>query len=301
MREQTALKPRPVAADDRPIAIVRPKPQTVPLVFASPHSGSDYPADFVRSSRLDALTLRRSEDSFIDEIFAAAADHGAPLVKALFPRAYCDPNREAYELDPGMFADPLPPFVNSASPRVAGGIGTIARVVANGADIYRGKLPFAEAERRIEGCWRPYHGALAELLAETKARFGAAILIDCHSMPSVGGPMDADPGRSRPDIVLGDRHGTSCAPPLTDLAERVLSGLGFKVVRNLPYAGGYTTQHYGRPAEGLHALQIEINRALYMDEDRIERRPGLAVVGQRMSRLIGELARLDPGELRPGR
>lgn len=297
--EGTARKPKSAVAGHTPIAVLRPAGRRAPLVLSSPHSGADYPLDFVAASRLDPLTLRRSEDAFIDEIFAAAPSCGAPLLKALFPRVYCDPNREPYELDPGMFAETLPDFVNSASPRVAGGLGTIARVVATGAEVYRDKLSFAEAEKRIEACWRPYHEAVAELLAETRAKFGVAILIDCHSMPSVGGPTDRDPGRTRPDIVLGNRHGTSCAPELIDCAERTLAGLGLGVARNEPYAGGYLTQHYGRPADGQHTLQIEINRALYMDEERIARRPGLARIMEQMTALVRALAALDPAAFRP--
>jgi N-formylglutamate amidohydrolase len=289
------IPPAPLAKID----VVRPIRQTSPLVLSSPHSGHDYPAEFVAGSRLDSLSLRLSEDMFVDEIFAAAPDFGAPLLKALFPRAYCDVNREPYELDPSMFADDLPAFANTTSPRVAGGLGTIARVVSNGAEIYPAKLRFAEAERRIEQCWRPYHHALGELLADTQCRFGAAILIDCHSMPSIGGPMDRDPGRYRPDIVLGDRHGRSCAPLLIDTAERALKDAGLNVVRNVPYAGGYTTQHYGRPGAGIHGLQIEINRAIYVDERRVERHTGFAAIVNHVSRLIATLAALDAADFSP--
>jgi N-formylglutamate amidohydrolase len=282
------------ATDDLPYEILAPARQTVPLVFASPHSGDVYPPDFVARSRLDLRTLRRSEDSYVDALFAAAPGCGAPLIRALFPRAYVDPNREPYELDPAMFDGPLPAFVNTNSSRVAAGLGTVARVVANGETIYRGKLSFAEAEQRIANCYRPYHAALSELVDATLSRFGCAMLIDCHSMPSVGGPMERDPGTGRVDIVLGDCHGVSCDPRLTDLAERVLRAEGLAVQRNTPYSGGFTTQHYGRPGEGMHTLQIELNRALYMNEFTYERSAGFAALRRRLTRLIEALGQFDP-------
>jgi N-formylglutamate amidohydrolase len=266
-----------------------PRPQTMPVVFASPHSGSDYPRDFVAQARLDPVALRKSEDSFVDELFAGVATEGAPLLKALFPRAYIDPNREPFELDPAMFADPLPPYANTRSPRVAGGLGTIARVVANGEEIYRGKLRFADALERVNRLYLPYHEALRDLIATTGSRFGLAVLIDCHSMPSIGGPMDEDAGRRRFDMVLGDCHGTSCAAALTGLVERFLVGCGYQVVRNNPYAGGFTTRHYGAPGKRVHALQIEINRAIYMNEAAIERGPALKKVAAHMTALAAHL------------
>ena len=283
-------------ADGQPAAfeILHPAEQSVPLVVSSPHSGRDYPAWFIAAARLDPVSLRRSEDSFVDELFAAAPACGAPLLRALFPRAFVDANREPYELDPGMFEDPLPPYVNTRSPRARGGLGTIARVVANGSEIYRRKLRFAEARQRIVTFYRPYHSALAELIGETRRRFGFAILLDCHSMPSAGGANDGGRGAPRLDVVLGDRFGTSCHAGLTAAAGRVLQALGYTVGRNAPYAGGYTVQHYGRPHAGVHALQIEINRALYVDEERIERGPRLAAVAADMTELIEALARVDP-------
>jgi len=283
---ETDVGPEPTP----PVDVLAPSRQTAPLVFASPHSGTAYPDNFVRRSPLSELALRRSEDSFVDEIFADAPHHGAPLLRALYPRAYVDPNREPYELDPDMFVDTLPSWVNARSPRVRGGLGTIARVVANGAEIYREKLSFAEAEQRIAACYRPYHDTLADLVAATRDRFGHCLLIDCHSMPSVGGPMDADSGRRRVDFILGDRYGTSCAAAVTDRVEAMLVDLGYRVGRNLPYAGGFTTVHYGRPATGVHALQIEINRRLYMDEGRITRLPYIAKLRTDMGELIGLLA-----------
>ncbi len=289
----------PVADLDDACDLQAPRQQTMPVVFASPHSGSNYPADFVARSRLDAMALRKSEDSFVDEIFAGVIAQGAPLIRALFPRAYVDPNREPFELDPAMFADPLPDYANTRSPRIAAGLGTIARVVANGEEIYREKLRFAEVLERVNRLYRPYHEALEGLVQATERRFGLAVLIDCHSMPSIGGPMDEDAGRRRLDIVLGDCHGTSCAPALTGLVEGFLAERGYQVVLNNPYAGGFTTRHYGAPEAHVHALQIEINRALYMNEATIERGRGLAQVGAHMAALAAHLRERLPALL-PG-
>jgi N-formylglutamate deformylase len=274
-----------------PVSVLAPTVQRVPLVFASPHSGRHYPEDFVAAARLDALSLRRSEDSFVDELFAAAPDWGAPLIAANFPRAFCDPNREPWELDPGMFADSLPPWVNTTSARVGAGLGTIAKVVASGEAIYRGKLNFAEAEGRIRRCWHPFHDALRDAIEATVSRFGLCLLIDCHSMPGTSmAPKVAA------DFVLGDAHGTACSPRIARQVERSLTGMGYTVRRNDPYAGGYITRHYGRPREHVHTLQIEICRPLYMDETRIERLPRFDRLQADMTNLIATLARgLDLG------
>ncbi|MEL7028292.1 MAG: N-formylglutamate amidohydrolase [Pseudomonadota bacterium] len=286
---------------DRPIEIFRPDTPTGPFIFASPHSGRRYPPEMMSASRLDLLSLRRSEDGFVDEIFADVVAQGSPLLAAQFPRVYVDVNREAYELDPRMFADPLPAHVNTRSTRVAGGLGTIARVVTDGEEIYRRKLTFAEAERRILACYRPYHGALSSLIDETVDEHGCAVLIDCHSMPSVGGPMDFDAGRNRTDFVLGDRYGASCAPALSSFVEHTLVARNYRVMRNNPYAGGFTTSHYGRPDRGVHALQIEINRALYMNEADVERGDGIAELRAVMGDLVEELRQIDTTSLLPRR
>jgi N-formylglutamate amidohydrolase len=289
----------PVAATNPAVEIVSAGSQTLPLVLASPHSGTTYPADFVASSRLDALSLRRSEDSYVDEIFGAAPILGAPLLKAHFARAYLDPNREPFELDPGMFEDLLPDFVNCHSPRVRVGLGTIARVVASGEEIYARKLRFADALQRIEGLYRPYHRSLAQLLEETRNRFGFYLLLDCHSMPSTTLPVSRNGQRGRVDIVLGDCHGTSCDPVVANTAQRLLTGKGYAVARNTPYAGGFTTTHYGKPSEGGHCLQIEIGRGLYMDERTYERKPFFARLVADMRDLAIALAAIDPAALRP--
>jgi N-formylglutamate amidohydrolase len=294
--DDESVQPYP-AVQSAAFDVRAPAAQTAPVVFASPHSGCAYSPAFIAASRLDPLMLRRSEDAFVDEIFAAAPDHGAPLIRAHFPRAYVDPNRESHELDPAMFADALPDHVNSRSPRVAAGLGTVARIVASGEEIYSDLLRWSDAKRRIENCYVPYHAALGDLVDETRRRFGVCLLVDCHSMPSVGGPMDADPGHPRSDFILGDCHATSCVAAVSDLAERSLVGLGYQVTRNDPYAGGFTTRHYGRPGSGVHALQIEINRGLYMNEWTIERGPGMAPLIESTKRLIENLVAIDPALL----
>jgi N-formylglutamate amidohydrolase len=281
-------------ADAAPFTLHRPIAQTTPLVFASAHSGRAYPAHFIEAARLDRMALRRSEDCFVDELFADAPTFGAPLLAAEFPRAYCDANRERWELDPAMFDDRLPSWVNTTSPRVGAGLGTLARVVASGEAIYRGKLPFAEAERRIRQCWEPYHQALAALIMTTQASFDVCLLIDCHSMPAHGmaarGGMDAD-------IVLGDAHGTSCAPSVTRFVERSMAAQGYAVRRNDPYAGGFVTRHYGAPAECVHVLQIEVARRLYMDEARIEKTDRFAALRRDLGALIAALSEAARGLL----
>ena len=252
-------------------------------------------------TRLGLAALRQLEDAYVDELFAAAPAHGAPLLRALFPRAFVDPNREPYELDPRMFSDLLPRHANTTSARVSGGLGTIARAVTSGGEIYSDKLCFAEAEWRIAEYYRPFHDALNDLLDATRQRFGLAVLIDCHSMPSVGGPLDRDRGHERADIVLGDRFGASCAEPLVEGVEAVLVDLGYRVARNVPYAGGFTTEHYGRPQDGVHALQIEINRALYMDERRIRRHEGMKRLVGDMTAMIAAVTAFDLGELVPAK
>ncbi len=278
-----AIPPKPSLP---PVLVHRPATQTAPVVFASPHSGRNYPAPFVASARLDLLGLRRSEDGFVDELFESVPNHGAPLVAASFPRAFCDANREPWELDPAMFDGPLPDWVNTTSARVGAGLGTIARIVASGEPIYRAKLPFEEAQARVAGFWQPFHDALRSTIDETLARFGTCLLIDCHSMPGV-----SQASRERADIVLGDAHGTSCSAALIRQIEQPLVALGFRVRRNDPYAGGYITRHYGRPREGVHAVQIEICRSLYMDERRIEKTANFGAIQDRLTAWVTRVAR----------
>ncbi len=292
--DQPVTSPSVDVAPSPAFLITLPADQTAPLVFASPHSGRDYPADFLQAARLDAMSLRRSEDCFVDELFSGATQAGAPLIAATFARAYCDPNREPWELDPAMFTDSLPAWVNTTSARVGAGLGTLARVVASGEAIYRRKLSFGEAESRVHTYWEPYHAALLRLIEMTRLRFGACLLIDCHSMPA----QSAGTGRSNPDFVLGDAHGTACSSRITRQAEELLTGMGFKVRRNDPYAGGYVTRHYGRPREQVHALQIEVARSLYMDETRLQRAVGFIGLQRNLSEFASELASAAPDLLR---
>jgi N-formylglutamate amidohydrolase len=292
MSTQAPTKPGHGAYDLR-----LPYRQTAPLIFSSPHSGRNYPVDFVSNSSLDTLQLRRSEDAFVDEIFAAAPDFGAPLLRALFPRAFVDANREAYELDPEMFDEPLPEFVQTKSVRINAGLGTIPRIVADGAPIYKAPLDFTEAQHRIKTYYIPYHQALSQMIESTRRQFGAGLLIDCHSMPSAGAPGIRSRALKNVDVVLGDRHGISCASAITDLAEEILSKQGYRVQRNRPYAGGFITRHYGNPAQSIHAMQIEINRALYMDERMIQRGPGLAGLIRDINHLIQGLCDAAPDML----
>jgi len=274
---------------DSALDVRQPPTRAVPLVLASPHSGADYPSDLLAASRLDPLTLRRSEDSFVDALFAAAPDLGAPLLAARFPRAYLDVNREAWELDPAMFSDTLPGFVNVRSPRVRMGLGTIARVVASGEEIYARKLAFAEAEQRVDRFYRPYHQALRALVQQTEAVFGGYLLIDCHSMPSAAGMVG---GQGSADIVLGDCHGASCSAQIVEAARSFLAERHFAVALNAPYSGGFTTSHYGSPQRGRHALQIEINRALYMDERNYRRKPSFERLAAELTALVEHLGRM---------
>lgn len=246
-----------------PYVVTAPECQVAPFVLCSPHSGRTYPQSFVEQSRLGPMSLRKSEDCFVDELFAPVAAAGVPLIAARFPRAFLDVNREPYELDPELFHGPLPDFANTQSVRVAGGLGTIARIVADGEEIYGEKLPLAAGLARVEHLYVPFHAALAALVAATRERFGYTILIDCHSMPSTS---MAPSGGPRPDVVLGDRFGASADSRITRFLKDSLSALGYEVHMNRPYAGGYITEHYGRPAQNVHAVQIELNRALYLNE-----------------------------------
>ena len=272
------------------LEIVHPDVQAMPVVLASPHSGCAYPPEFLASSRLGPVAIRRSEDAFVDRIAAIGPKRGAPLLKALFPRAYLDVNREAYELDPEMFDAPLPTFVNTISPRAAIGLGTIPRIVGHEQPIYAHKLSFAEVQQRIDTLYYPYHAALEALVHETRLRFGICILVDCHSMPSQGA---ASPAAARPDIVLGDGFGATCAGIVSETAAQKFSAAGLKVERNRPYAGGFTTRHYGRPTIGVHTLQVEIARNLYMDEEKLTPLPTLARLSEVLGSVIDAIARID--------
>ncbi len=297
--------------------VIEPGGPASPLVFSSPHSGDVYPRRFLEQTRLTALQLRRSEDAFVDALFDGCLAFGAPMIRALFPRTYLDLNREPYELDPRMFDGRLPPFANTRSIRVAGGLGSIPRVVAQAQEIYAARLPVDEGLRRIERFHKPYHKRLTELIERAEFHFGFAILVDCHSMPS--SPSGADAAapigslfgshrhdgvselRPRADFVLGDRHGGSCATVLVDIVERELRSLGYSVARNKPYAGGYITEHYGDPAGNRHALQIEVGRGLYMDEQTVTPSARFDEIRAALSRVSAALANAAATRLSPHR
>lgn len=293
-----ACEPLAAATAEPPFEIRLPATgqPAAPLVFASPHSGRIYPAQMMAASVLDAGAIRRSEDAFVDDLIAPAVAHGAAVLQASYARAYIDVNREPYELDQAMFSDELPDFARGRTARVAAGLGSIARIVSEGQEIYARKLTFEEARARIDTVHRPYHDALERLLAQARAAHGLAVLIDWHSMPS------AAAGHARPgkgcDMVLGDRFGAACSPVLTRLVEQELEAMGYRTVRNAPYAGGFTTEHYGRPARRTHALQIEINRGLYLNEATMEPTEGLARLAHDIERLTRALAAMDWAKLR---
>ena len=276
---------------DQPFRILRPAQQASPLLVSSPHSGRTYRQAFVSASRLDLQTLRRSEDCLVDDLLADAVNYGIPALVANFPRAFCDANREAWELDPTMFADKLPHWCNTRTARVSAGFGTIARLVSPGQPIYAEKLLFAEAETRIRTCWQPYHEALIALIGETTRAFGHCVLLDCHSMPS-GEGQARDPA-TEPSFILGDAHGSSCDPLLPDATQHFLEARGYRVRRNDPYAGGYITRHYGRPDQGTHTLQLEIGRSLYLDQRSYRPSPAFDRIRALMAELLRHLARVS--------
>jgi len=281
--------PEPIGAETA-FEIFRACGPPAPLVFASPHSGRIYPPGMMAASRLDAWAIRRSEDVWVDRLIAGATDFGVCVIAARLARVYLDVNREAWELDPAMFSDPLPAYASARTARVAAGLGAIARIVAEGEEIYARKLTFAEARARVEAAHHPYHAALVDLVEASLEAHGVAILLDWHSMPSAAARLAAG---GVCDVVLGDRFGGACAPAVARIVERELKALGYAVSRNTPYAGGYTTEHYGRPARGVHALQIEVNRALYVDEATLAPTADFARLKGDLERLFRALAETD--------
>lgn len=275
--------------------IIAPAEVATGVVFASPHSGAAYADSFLRASLLDEMTIRSSEDAFVEQLFEAAPLLGAPLLAADVPRAFVDLNRAADELDPALIDGARGA---SHNPRVSSGLGVIPRVVANGRAIYRGKITMAEAQMRLADHWHPYHRALRGLLDSARARFGTTILIDCHSMPheaidQAGGPAN------RPDIVLGDRFGAACGAGTMRQIERAFVDAGFRVARNAPFAGAFVTQHYGRPSRGQHAVQVEIDRSLYMDEATIKPLPEFEQIKRRLTRAMSDIAEIGRPAARP--
>ena len=263
-----------------------PEHRTTPVVFASPHSGRDYPLSFMRRSMLDERTIRSSEDAFVDLLFDAAPEFGAPLIAANAPRAYVDLNRSAEELDPALIEGVRR---SAHNPRVSSGLGVIPRVVANGRAIYRGKIPLSEAEERLRSHWRPYHTAVEELLSDARTLFGQAILIDCHSMPHEALENIAHPDGLRPDIVLGDRFGAAASGDVVERIEAAFAAAGLKVVRNAPFAGAYSAQRYGRPSQNRHVVQIEIDRSLYMNERTIRPNANFKAVRSLLTGVVAEI------------
>ncbi len=274
------------------ITILSPEQQTVPVVFASPHSGRTYPDRFLAQSRLDPLTLRHSEDAYVDELFDRVPEMGAPLITANFPRVFVDANRDSNELDPAIFIDELPSGTNEKSPRVNAGLGVIARVVSDGQEIYAEKLPYSEAQQRLNECYEPYHRALHGLVDNTLRQFGTCLLVDCHSMPSRRSQNTPFAETAGVDLVLGDCWGSSCNSYITNIVERAALEQGLSVRRNSPYAGGFTTRHYGRPSLGCHAIQLEIDRALYMDEKSLVRLPSFDELRQKLTAVSQAMAEM---------
>jgi N-formylglutamate amidohydrolase len=273
-------------AEHPPFELHLPERFVAPVLIDSPHSGAVYPEAFLRETRLDRLTIRRSEDAHVDALCLPSVARGIALLRAHFPRAYLDANREALELDPTMFVGPLPEGANITSPRVAGGLGTVPRIVSDRDEIYGAPIPIEDGIARIDTLWRPYHHTLGEVLERIRARFGVVVLIDCHSMPTVPRAVIGDP---RAEVILGDRNGISCDPRLTDLVSALFRDAGYRVARNKPYAGGHITERYGRPARGIHALQIEMARSLYMNETTMARTAGFARLQRDLDRIFGEL------------
>ncbi|MGV6805413.1 MAG: N-formylglutamate amidohydrolase [Ruegeria sp.] len=270
-------------------ALEMPVRRTSCVVFSSPHSGRNYPRPFLERSMLNRNVIRSSEDAFVDQLFSPASEHGAPLISARMPRAYLDLNRSADELDPALI---LGARRQGHNPRVVSGLGVIPRVVANGRAIYSGKLTMDEARLRIDNYWRPFHARLKSLLAESIDAFGQAILIDCHSMPHEAVALAGNPKGRRPEIVLGDRFGASASGAIVDQIEAAFSSAGLTVARNTPFAGAYVTQTYGRPARHQHAIQIEIDRALYMNEETVEPSADFLTFRDILEEVIADIARI---------
>lgn len=269
--------------------IVYPTKRTTSVVFASPHSGRDYPARFLKRTMLDQHSIRTSEDAFVDRLFDGATQVGAPFLKAGAPRAFVDLNRSADELDPALIEDVKG---GGHNPRIASGLGVIPRVVANGRIIYSGKIPLEEAQAQISGYYRPYHAALQRLLDESRRLFGEAILIDCHSMPHEAVDGVARSGKPRPEVVLGDRFGAAADSDIVDRIETAFLRAGLKVARNAPFAGAYITSHYGRPSRRQHAVQIEIDRSLYMNEQLIRPNNNFDAFRTLMQQVTAEVAEI---------
>lgn len=274
--------------------LTMPDIRTTSVVFASPHSGREYPWSFVRRSVLDEKTLRSSEDAFVDSLFASAPLHGAPLLAAVAPRAWIDVNRSAEELDPALIEGVKK---SAHNPRISSGLGVVPRVVANGRAIYRGKISLREAQTRIDGFWKPWHDAIDQLLRDSLVMFGEAILVDCHSMPHEAIESIGHSNGKRPDIVLGDRFGAAASSEIVDRIEMAFESAGLRVARNTPFAGAYVTQHYGRPGRGQHAVQIEIDRALYMNEQAIRPNNNFDAFKALIDKVVAEVTEIGRADM----
>jgi N-formylglutamate amidohydrolase len=277
------------ALTDPAYNLVLPEDRNTSLIFASPHSGCDYSPALVAQSGLSRAAIRSSEDAFVDRLYGSAPLHGAPLLSAIAPRAFVDLNRAADEFDPALIAGAAAATNN---PRISSGLGVIPRVVSGGRSIYQGKITLREAERRIGSWWRPYHDRLQRLLDESHAQFGQAVLIDCHSMPHEAISVIARTGAPTPEVVLGDRYGAAADHDIVDRIEAAFAAQGFRVARNSPFAGAFIAQHYGRPKRNQHVVQIELDRALYMDEAKVEPRPDFAEFQARITGVVAELTQI---------
>lgn len=271
-----------------------PEIRTTSVVFSSPHSGSEYPWSFIRRTILDERTLRSSEDAFVDKLFDSAPRHGAPLLAAIAPRAWIDVNRSSDELDPALIDG-----VKKAShnPRVASGLGVVPRVVANGRSIYRGKIDLKEAEARINEFWKPWHDALTTLMDDSVALFDEAVLIDCHSMPHEAIESVSHARGSRPEIVLGDRFGAAAGSDVVDKIEAALTAAGLRVARNAPFAGAFVTQSHGRPARNRHVVQVEIDRSLYMNEQKIRPNNNFPAFKALIDRIVSDVSDIGRADI----
>ena len=276
--------------------LTRPYALTSSVVCASPHSGRDYTWSFMRRSALSELTMRSSEDAFVDQLIEDAPRFGAPLLTATVPRAFVDLNRSVDELDPALIDGVRKSGYN---PRVASGLGVIPRVVANSRAIYRGKLSHVEARKRLTDYWFPYHDQLASLLSEAHESFGTALLMDFHSMPHEALDTVVRASKVRPNVVLGDRFGASANSDVVDLVEAAFASAGFKVARNTPFAGAYVTQTYGRPSRQQHAIQIEIDRSIYMDEETLTPNANFNDVKQALTAVIADVCEMRRGTSQP--
>jgi N-formylglutamate amidohydrolase len=277
-----------------PYILTLPARRDTAAIFASPHSGRDYPWSFIRASQLDEMTIRSSEDAFVDMLYDSAPACGAPMLAATMPRAYVDLNRAADELDPALI---IGAKQSGHNPRISSGLGVIPRVVANGREIREGKISMFEAKRRLRDYYHPYHSRLDVLMSESRNEFGFALLFDCHSMPHEALASTSYAYNQKPEVVLGDRHGAACAPGLIEAVEAAFKRTGLRVTRNLPFAGAHVAQSYGRPAAGRHAIQIEIDRALYLDEAKVRPSADFEEFRTLLTGVIAELAELGRGEL----